>query len=532
MVESRVRRLALALLEAGAGPGAEPGAPGAEARAALGAALGALGAAEPEELLGACGHFLQQHPRVRHGIGVIGVIGEPERQEAAGALLVELGRRFPGPALEQLLRKFPPGILPPPALLRTLARLAAANVFGTVPFLSSILATLVPLLPTARDDSMKCTLCYALQCFSESIQEYLAGGTQDPDPTVGADDFGLELGAAFDILSLQWLQARDGKVRLAALEALGSMGSLIPGRQLQEQLPKLVPAVLGLYRKHPEPFPVSKLVAPADPKVPSSSRNQAELLRCFSVLAVPFPARLLAWLLPRLHGGSERLRQGALRLLRHLLNSAPSQMEMQKVSILSALKVPLQDESNKVKLALVQLISALAHHGFLEQPGAEALLEFLVQQCALPADGPPGIPEENPEDPTSADVRSAGVSTLLLLSSTVPRLGHVLWRFLLPLLLRPLLAPALAPLCRSLTRLARHGPREHENLPSPQALTVRLLAVFIPVIPIFIPIFPLFPAAVIPRQVLFPLFLIFPFFPMPFPFFPPSFPGGFYSRYF
>ncbi|XP_077637626.1 maestro heat-like repeat-containing protein family member 1 [Lonchura striata] len=548
MVESRVRRLALALLEAGAAPGAEP-----EARAALGAALGALGAAEPEELLGACGHFLQQHPRVRHGIGVIGVIGviglpwpwreavlasvaaairsrlpdlgagaaaaaaalaaqemergkEPERQEAAGALLVELGRRFPGPALEQLLRKFPPGILPPPALLRTLARLAAANVFGTVPFLSSILATLVPLLPTARDDSMKCTLCYALQCFSESIQEFLAGGTQDPDPTVGADDFGLELGAAFDILSLQWLQARDGKVRLAALEALGSMSSLIPGRQLQEQLPKLVPAVLGLYRKHPEPFPVSKslcqllaaarggraleaqlepllaallaqLVAPADPKVPSSSRNQAELLRCFSVLALPFPARLLAWLLPRLHGGSERLRQGALRLLRHLLNSAPSQMEMQKDSILSALKVPLQDESNKVKLALVQLISALAHHGFLEQPGAEALLEFLVQQCALPADGPPGIPEENPEDPTSADVRSAGVSTLLLLSSTVPRLGHVLWRFLLPLLLRPLLAPALAPLCRSLTRLARHGPREHENLPSPQALTVRLLAV-------------------------------------------------------
>nr|XP_041570073.1 maestro heat-like repeat-containing protein family member 1 [Taeniopygia guttata] len=540
MVESRVRRLALALLEAGADPSLCP-SEAAALRLQLRSALAALGDAEPEELLGSVAQFLQQRQELpwpwreqvlaavaavirsrlpELGAGAasaavalaaqeMGRSKDPERQEAAGAVLVELGRRFLAPVLEQLLRKFPPGILPPPGPIRTLADLAAANVFGMVPFLSSILATLVPLLGTACTDSMKCTLCYALQRFGESIQEYLAGRAEAPDPTVRSDAFGLELGAAFDILSHGWMQARDGKVRLAALEALGPLSSLIPGEQLEEQLPKLLPTVLGLYRKHPEPFPISKslcqlleasvalgsrsleaqlepllaallaqLVAPADPNVPTSSKNQAELLRCFSVLAAPFPARLLAWLLPRLESGSERHRHGALRLLRHLLNSAPSQMEMQKVSILSALKVPLQDPSNKVKCALVQLISALAHHGFLEQPGAEALLEFLVEQCALPAEPPSEIPEENPEDPTSADVRSVSVSTLLLLSSTVPRLGHVLWPFLLPLLLRPRLRPALVPLCRSLAGLAqRHRPEECENLPSPQALTVRLLAV-------------------------------------------------------
>lgn len=32
----------------------------------------------------------------------------------------------------------------------------------------------------------------------------------------------------------------------------------------------------------------------------------------------------------------------------------------------------------------MQVISAMAHHGYLEQPGGEALVEYLVQQCALP----------------------------------------------------------------------------------------------------------------------------------------------------
>lgn len=40
--------------------------------------------------------------------------------------------------------------------------------------------------------------------------------------------------------------------------------------------------------------------------------------------------------------------------------------------------------SVQVKRAVVQVISAMAHHGYLEQPGGEAMLEYIVQQCALP----------------------------------------------------------------------------------------------------------------------------------------------------
>ena len=48
---------------------------------------------------------------------------------------------------------------------------------------------------------------------------------------------------------------------------------------------------------------------------------------------------------------------------------------------IGAAAVPVQ-----VKRAVVQVISAMAHHGYLEQPGGEAMMEFLVRQCALPSD--------------------------------------------------------------------------------------------------------------------------------------------------
>lgn len=35
---------------------------------------------------------------------------------------------------------------------------------------------------------------------------------------------------------------------------------------------------------------------------------------------------------------------------------------------------------------MVQVISAMAHHGYLEQPGGEAMVNYIVQQCALPAE--------------------------------------------------------------------------------------------------------------------------------------------------
>lgn len=49
------------------------------------------------------------------------------------------------------------------------------------------------------------------------------------------------------------------QLRLAVVEALGPMSYLMPGDKLEEQLPRLIPGILALYKKHGETFYVSKV---------------------------------------------------------------------------------------------------------------------------------------------------------------------------------------------------------------------------------------------------------------------------------
>ncbi|XP_010192594.1 PREDICTED: maestro heat-like repeat-containing protein family member 1, partial [Mesitornis unicolor] len=292
----------------------------------------------------------------------------------------------------------------------------------------------------------------ALQHFSESIQEYLANLDKAPDPTVRKDTFSNEIFCAYEVLFNSWLQHREAKLRLAVVEAMGPMSYLLPSEKLEEQLPKLIPGILALYKKHTEAFYISKslcqileasvnigsrsldvqldallgtlhpqICAPADPAVPLTVKNHTEVLRCFTVLACSFPDRVLAFLLPKLESSNERTRVGTLLIMRQIINSAPSQMEIKKPFILSSMKLPLQDSNNKVKRAVVQVISAMAHHGYLEQPGGEAMMEFLVRQCALPSH-----PKKQPPD--ADDVASDRVQrisdNIFLLSTTVDRMNN------------------------------------------------------------------------------------------------------------
>uniref|UniRef100_A0A8D0F7D1 Maestro heat like repeat family member 1 n=1 Tax=Strix occidentalis caurina TaxID=311401 RepID=A0A8D0F7D1_STROC len=493
-------------------------------------ALCYLGESEPEEILNACDEYLRQHDKLAYPHRVIILkametvvkdnIGLLEKstakvviflasnemtkskevirdwQQAASNVLVAVGQRFINKVMEEVLTKFQPGILPHYFVMQTFANLSVSNVFGMVPFLNSILGTMLPMLGMAKQDHMKSVFCYALQHFSESIQEYLANLDKAPDPTVRKDTFSNEIFSAYEVLFNSWLQHREAKLRLAVVEALGPMSYLMPSEKLEEQLPKLIPGILALYKKHTEAFYISKvsrlalppasICAPADPSVPLTVKNHTEVLRCFTVLACSFPDRVLAFLLPKLESSNERTRVGTLLIMRQIINSAPSQMEIKKPFILSSMKLPLQDSNNKVKRAVVQVISAMAHHGYLEQPGGEAMLEFLVRQCALPSEPVSQLPDA--DDLTSDSVQSISVNTLFLLSTTVDRMNNVLWPYLLEFVTPIQFTNALTPLCKSLMYLATKKQEEGENaslirydlnanLPSPYALTTRLLVV-------------------------------------------------------
>ncbi|KAM9310205.1 maestro heat-like repeat-containing protein family member 1 isoform 2-T2 [Pholidichthys leucotaenia] len=440
----------------------------------------------------------------------------PDWQQAASNILVAVGSKHISDIMEAILSKFQPGVLPHFFVVQTLANLADSNVYGMVPFLSAILGTMLPMLNMAKHDNMKWVFSSALCHFSDSILEYLANLDKAPDPTVRKDTFSSEICTAFDILFTSWLQSREPKLRLTVAEALGSMCHLMTIDKLEEQIPRLIPAILSLYKKNSEHYIISKSLcqvldasvnmgsrvletqleallialhqqvsAPIDYNNPPTIKNHNEVLRCFSVLAISFPDRLVMFVLQKLENSNERSRLGSLAVLRHLINSTTSTMESKKRMILATIRQPMADHSNKVKKRVVQVISAMAHHGYLELEGGELLVRFIVQHCALPDTYQRDQNPTDPEEVTNESLRTMCDNTLHLLTTTVGRLADVLWPKLLYYLTPSQYSNATTPLCKSLIVLGNKKKTEESNvkidftqevnLPSPQTLMIRLL---------------------------------------------------------
>ncbi|KAG1947998.1 maestro heat-like repeat-containing protein family member 1 isoform X1 [Pimephales promelas] len=442
----------------------------------------------------------------------------PDWQQAASNILVAVGNKYINDIMEEILGKFQPGVLPHFFVVQTLANLSDSNVYGMVPFLSAILGTMLPMLGMTKQDNMKWVFSSALCRFSESILEYLANLDKAPDPTVRKDTFSSEIYSAYDILFNSWIQSRESKLRMTVAEALGSMSHLMAHDKLEEQLPKLLPTILGLYKKNAEHYIISKslcqvleasvnmgsrvletqmdglllalhqqICSPVDFSNPPTVKNHNEVLRCFSILANTFPDRLMVFVLQRLENSNERNRMGSLAVLRHLINSSTSTMETKKLLILTSIRQPLADHSNKVKKRVVQVISAMAHHGYLELEGGDLLVRFIIQHCALPDTYHRGQRPPDPEEVTNEALRSMCDNTLHLFTTTVGRLTDVLWPMLLCYLTPNQYANATTPLCKSLILLANKKRTAQEpnfiidfnaqgyNLPSQYILMIRLL---------------------------------------------------------
>uniref|UniRef100_A0A674P4S4 Maestro heat-like repeat family member 1 n=1 Tax=Takifugu rubripes TaxID=31033 RepID=A0A674P4S4_TAKRU len=477
-----------------------------------------LGKQQPDRVLAICQDYLLKHPKlsVAHRVVILQtielIVGSrieqisypriksiislasdemtrskeviPDWQQAASNILVAVGKKHINDIMEEILSKFQPGLLPHFFVVKTLASLSDSNVYGMVPFLNAILGTMLPMLNMAKQDNMKWVFSSALCHFSESILEYLANLDKAPDPTVRKDTFSSEICASFDILFNSWLQSRESKLRLTVAEAVGSMCHLMAGEKLEEQIPKLIPAILSLYKKNNEHYIISKsLCQVLDASLSMGSRVlETQLDSLLVLLVIPvfslcfcmpllahtqlyflfpvansFPDRLVMFVLQKLENGNERSRVGSLAVLRHLINSSTSTMESKKLGILASIRQPMADHSNKVKKRVIQVISAMAHHGYLELEGGELLVRFIVQHCALPDTYQ--TPQDQ-EEVTNEALRTMCDSTLHLLTTTVGQLDDVLWPKLLYYLTPIQYSNATTPLCKSLIVL---GNKKKEN---------------------------------------------------------------------
>ncbi|PAA53815.1 hypothetical protein BOX15_Mlig024729g1, partial [Macrostomum lignano] len=430
----------------------------------------------------------------------------PEWQTAASEVLVALSTKYCNAVMEKLMEKVQPGTTPHFFVVQTLANMAVNNPFAMIPFLPVLLSTLLPQLGSVKLDNMRWVFANAISRFCEAIVEYIANPDRAPDPNVRRETFTAEVTSAYDFMFSNWLMtAKEARLRVAIVDALGNCAQLLAREKLAEQLPRLVHGMLALYKKHPEPFHISRALAnvliayrqlrepeaplPLPPQdleqlltalfaqetaaqaateapTPLALKNQNEVFRCFGLICSLAPDRTVAFLVPRLEG-NERSKLAALALLRHIVGACHDALADRSSLILSATKSAISDSSPKVKRALAQAVIVMAAHGYLGLEGGRLLLQFVLQGCA---------------DKEAGQLCS---NVLQLMSSTVSGSASFLFPTLLEFLIPPEFADAAEAVCRAVHTLFQEqlSPADTvidydvaHGLPKPQALLARLLA--------------------------------------------------------
>ncbi|XP_069113199.1 maestro heat-like repeat-containing protein family member 1 isoform X7 [Argopecten irradians] len=440
----------------------------------------------------------------------------PDWQTAASGVLVAIGTKYCDEVMDEMLQRFQPGQLPHFFVVQTIGNLSQANVYRMVPHLTAVLGTMLPMLGMAKHDNMRWVFSAALSKFCEAIIEYCANIDKAPDQSVTKDRFAQEVASAFDVLFNSWLQSKEIKLRLTIVEALGHMTHLMAKEKLDEQLPRILQGILGLYKRHPEPLHITtglcsvldavctegntvlephleqllgtlfpQIFNPPDYNNPNSVKNHNEVLRCFAILARSFSGKLTGILLAKLDNNNEKTKIGILTIFKHLINAATDSMADKQEVVVSGLKSMVLEQNNKIKKIFAQVVIAMAHHNYLELEGGQQMMEFIVKQCSLPND-PPGKRSPDPEHVTNKQLKLMCDNVLQLLTTTVEDMEQVLWPYLLELIVPEAYTEAAGVLCKCLSHLSNKKRDENAddydidyetqaNVPKPPVLMARLM---------------------------------------------------------
>eukprot|EP01116_Phalansterium_solitarium_P016259 TRINITY_DN3745_c0_g1_i3.p1 TRINITY_DN3745_c0_g1~~TRINITY_DN3745_c0_g1_i3.p1 ORF type:complete len:1692 (-),score=828.04 TRINITY_DN3745_c0_g1_i3:272-5347(-) len=459
-------------------------------------------------------------------------------QQAASSVLVSLGVRFPDEILSELLKRFAPGAVPHYFIITTLGDFVSNNALAVVPRLKEVLARVLPVLGLVRADPMRAAFAQGLGQFAEAITHYVANiGTAAAAAETSAAasasgglttaSFASDVYPAYEILVSNWLQSKEAKVRLGTVLAVGCIAPVLAPEQLVAQLPKLVPLVLGMYKKEKELLPITQglclvlagamKVAPEalEPLLPSclttlhatlcetpdaaqlgSAKNFNESLRCVQTIGAGYSDTLVTFLLERIHHKELKIKVGTLGIIRHLITHLATPLEDKKGLLVSGIKALTGAERNevlRVKLELSQIIIGMAAHGYLALEGGEALVEFVIRNAAIADDdverwqAAQAKAKEKDRDAVSPfELRTISENILNLATTTIDQMQPVLWPLLLEFVVPVQYTPAFNMLAKCVGHLAgikrASGARDYMidfdravNLPKPPAIIARFL---------------------------------------------------------
>lgn len=108
----------------------------------------------------------------------------------------------------------------------------------------------------------------------------------------------------------------------------------------------------------------------------------------------------------------------------------------------------------QVKKHILQVIVAMAYHGYLHLEGGQLLIEFLLRQCALSDDPTDEKAKPTPQDCSNKELRSTAESILTLFANTISNMHEILWPYLFEFLIDGKYTECMNHLCKNLAHIA------------------------------------------------------------------------------
>ncbi|TYH47376.1 hypothetical protein ES332_D11G407600v1 [Gossypium tomentosum] len=448
-------------------------------------------------------------------------------QRAAASLLVSIGSHLPDLMMEEIFLHLSGPSSGLPAMVQILADFASADALQFTPRLKGVLSRVLPIIGNGRD-AHRPIFANAFKCWCQAVWQY---NIDFPSESPIDGDIMSFLNSAFELLLRVWAASRDLKVRVSSVEALGQMVGLITRSHLKAALPRLVPTILELYRKDqdieliatyslynllnasllPETGPplldfeeLAVILSTLLPVICMNSDSKEyskfsvalktynEVQRCFLSVGSVYPEDLFSFLLNKCRLKEEPLTFGALCVLKHLLPRSSEAWHNKRHLLVDTVKLLLDEQNLDIRKALSELIVVMASHCYLVGPSAELFIEYLVCHCALPEHGKIDLessqllfPQVKTRSTCPKELRAICEKGLLLVTITIPEMEHILWPFLLKMIIPRAYTGAVAIVCRCIAELCRHRSSYNNNIvgdykarddiPSPEELLARLV---------------------------------------------------------
>lgn len=425
-------------------------------------------------------------------------------QKAASRLLVSIGSHFPDLMMEEISVHLSGASSALPAMVQTLAEFASTDALQFTPRVKAVLSRVLPILGSVRDVHRP-VFANAFKCWCQATSLY---STEFPSHEVLDADVMSFLNSAFELFLRVWVSSRDLKVRISTVEALGQMVGLITRPQLKTALSRLIPTMLELCKKDqdtayvatcnlhhllyasllletgPPLLEFEDLIAVLStllpivfmnnefnehPKFSVALKAYNEVQRCFLTVGAVYPEDLFVFLLNKCRLKEETSTFGSLCVLKHLLPRLTEAWHNKRPMLVDVVKLLLDEQNIGVRKALSELIVVMASHCYLVGTSGELFVEYLVRHCALQDQEKHQIEPINMYNTftykrfevktgtiSMTELNSVCEKGLLLLTITIPEMQHILWPFLLKMIVPRAYTGAVSTVCRCISELCRH----------------------------------------------------------------------------